>query len=271
MDAAVLQIRSVKSDYEVALIRESSRLQGILMNEILPGFLREGMSEAELTADLLREMILMGHQGLERLGMFQGEMILGNVAFGENSIYPTNFDGPAGMKGMCPAIPLIGDRDRKLAKGDLVYVDIGFGYQGYHSDRTQLYVYKGELPDSAARILGQCLTIQKKAAALLKPGSIPETIYQEVLKECDEQFLEGFMGCGGSTVQFLGHGVGLQLDEYPVIARGFSEPLQKNMVIALEPKKSLVGYGMIGSEDTYLVSDDGGICLTGGEVSVINV
>lgn len=79
------------------------------------------------------------------------------------------------------------------------------------------------------------------------------------------------MGVGNESVKFLGHGVGLHVDEYPVIAKGFNEPLEENMVIALEPKRSIPGVGIVGVEDTYLVTPQGGKCLTGGEKEIILV
>jgi Xaa-Pro aminopeptidase len=65
--------------------------------------------------------------------------------------------------------------------------------------------------------------------------------------------------------------VGLHIDEYPVIAEGFTEPLLANMTIALEPKKGVGGVGMLGVEDTYAVTQTGGRCLTGGEKEIIEI
>jgi Xaa-Pro aminopeptidase len=83
---------------------------------------------------------------------------------------------------------------------------------------------------------------------------------------------EHFMGVSpGNRVKFLGHGVGLNIDDFPVIAKGFDEPLEENMVLALEPKYALWGLGMAGVEDTYRVTARGGECLTGGGRDIILV
>ena len=82
---------------------------------------------------------------------------------------------------------------------------------------------------------------------------------------------QGFMGFGNQCVKFLGHGVGLHIDELPVIASGFDEPLEEGMVIALEPKKGVAGVGMLGVEDTYVVAPDGGRCVTGGGRGIVVV
>ena len=79
----------------------------------------------------------------------------------------------------------------------------------------------------------------------------------------DPVFLRHFMGYGNRRAAFLGHGIGLQIDEPPVLAEGFDEPLAENMVLALEPKKGVPGIGMVGSENTYRVTPDGGVSLTG--------
>jgi Xaa-Pro aminopeptidase len=81
--------------------------------------------------------------------------------------------------------------------------------------------------------------------------------------ELDPELRENFMGFGSRRVNFLGHGVGLQIDEPPVIAEGFDEPLVEGMVLALEPKKGIAGVGMVGSENTYVVTPAGGRSLTG--------
>jgi Xaa-Pro aminopeptidase len=91
------------------------------------------------------------------------------------------------------------------------------------------------------------------------------------MKSLDPEFLKNFMGFGNRRANFLGHGVGLQIDEPPVIAEGFDEPLAGGMVLALEPKKGVPGVGMVGSENTYLVTPDGGRSLTGSNPGLILV
>ncbi len=89
--------------------------------------------------------------------------------------------------------------------------------------------------------------------------------------ELDNDFLTNFMGYGKRQARFLGHGVGLYIDEPPVIAKGFNEPLEENMVISLEPKKGMPDVGMVGVEDTYIVTAQGSRCVTGGGSDIIVV
>jgi Xaa-Pro aminopeptidase len=77
-------------------------------------------------------------------------------------------------------------------------------------------------------------------------------------------FAEGFMGLGGNKVPFLGHGIGLCIDEWPVLARRFDKPLEAGMTLAIEPKIGLPGFGMVGTENTWEVTDNEAVCLSGG-------
>ena len=108
------------------------------------------------------------------------------------------------------------------------------------------------------------MAVQDAAAALLKPGVLASAVYEQTVGVLAEDFREHFMGYGDQAVRFLGHGIGLQIDELPVLAKGFDVPLEENMTIALEPKKGLAGIGTVGIEDTFVVTPDGGRSLTGG-------
>ncbi len=269
LDRVVQRVRAVKSPYELDWMRRSGAAHQALLEQTVPALLREGVSEADFMAELFEKMVKGGYQGVSRFSMFQTEMVAGQVGFGENSLYPTSFDGPGGAKGMSAAVPLLGSRERRLRRGDLVFVDIGFGMNGYHSDKTQVYQFGGRPSDETLAAHRKCREIQSRAADLLRPGAVPEAIYQTVMSELSEGFRQNFMGFGARRVSFLGHGIGLYLDEMPVIAEGFREPLLEHMTIALEPKKGMAGVGTVGVEDTYVVTPDGGECITGGGRDII--
>ena len=271
VDSQIAAVRAVKSEYELSLLREAGRIHQHVLEDLVPDMLREGMSEASLSTELFSVLVEEGHHGACRFGMFDTEMILGNVCFGESSIYPTYFNGPGGKLGLCPAAPLLGSRDRKLRKGDLVFVDVGCGVDGYHTDKTTTYMFGSPLPQYAIDIHNKCVDIQNEAASMLKPGAIPSEIYNTIMNGLDEEFLQNFMGFGDRKVKFLGHGVGLLIDETPVIAAGFDEPLQEGMVFALEPKRGIENIGMVGIENTFIVTAEGGECITGDNPGLIPV
>lgn len=263
LEPVVSMIRSVKSDYELQIMIKSGELHRRLLEEIVPQLLCEGMSEVDLAGRLYEQMLQLGHHGVARFGMFDTEMAIGHIAFGESSLYPTSFNGPGGNYGMSAAVPLVGSRTRKLKKGDLVFIDIGFGVDGYHTDKTLNYIFDDKPEGEMLHEHNKCLDIQEKLARQLLPGKIPAQIYEETLSGLSPDFIQNFMGFGNRQVKFLGHGIGLVIDEYPVIAKGFNEPLVENMVLALEPKKGIAGKGMVGIENTFIVTPQGGECITG--------
>ncbi len=271
LDRLLLKTRSIKSAYELEFIQESGRQHNHVLTEIMPNLFKEGMSEIEMLSQLYNAMLVEGHQGLTRFAGFQTEVCVGQYGFGTSTLAATNFDGPGGMTGMSPLLPSIGSRERRLQKGDLIFIDIAYGYMGYQTDKTQVYSFKSRLPQQALDLHNQCIAAQRLAAEQLKPGNIPAQIYSNVCQRISPELQENFMGYGQRRVAFIGHGVGLYIDEYPVIAKGFDEPLAENMVVALEPKVGVSGVGTVGVEDTYLVTNNGGICLTGGGREVIEI
>ncbi len=106
---------------------------------------------------------------------------------------------------------------------------------------------------------------------MLKPGAVPSEIYNTIISSLDEEFLQNFMGFGNRKVKFIGHGVGLPFDEKPVIAEGFDEPIQAGMVFALEPKRGIENIGMVGIENTFIVTANGAECITGDNPGLIPI
>jgi Xaa-Pro aminopeptidase len=170
-----------------------------------------------------------------------------------------------------PAVPLIGSRQRKLKEGDLVYIDIGSGVDGYHTDKTCTYMFGQKPPEHVLEAQMKCVEIQNEIAEMLRPGMIPSDIYKSIIGNLDSEFLKNFMGFGNRTVRFLGHGIGLQVDELPVIAEGFNDPIENRMVFALEPKKGIKDVGMVGIENTFIVGKKGAECITGQSEGLIRI
>ncbi len=271
IDPHLMAIRAVKSPFEIELTRRAGRIHEEVLEQMVPRMLREGMSEAELSSELLKTLIDNGAHGIARINMHDTDFILGYVGFGESSLMPTNFDGPDGNTGLHPSAPFMGSRDRKLKKGDLVFIDVGCGYNGYHTDKTCIYCFGGKPDKAVEEIHNRCVDVMNKTAAMLVPGAIPSQVYESIMGGLDDEFKVNFMGIGAAAVKFLGHGVGLHIDESPAIAKGFDEPLAENMVIALEPKKAIPGVGMVGTENTFIVTPKGGEIITGTRHEIITV
>ena len=270
VDAEVGAVRAKKSPYELKLMEHAGKIHRRVLEDLVPGMLNEGMDEATLICDLYSVMVREGHQGLIRFGGFN-EMLLGQIGFGISSLCPTCTDTPGGVSGLHASSPQMGSPHRKLKNGDLVVIDIGCGYKGYQTDKTQSYMFGRPIPDAAIEEHHRCVRIQDEAASMLKPGAVPSEIYRTVMGGLEPEFLKNFMGYGNRRVKFLGHGIGLWIDETPVIAEGFDEPLEEGMVIALEPKKGIPHVGLVGIENTFVVTPQGGRSLTGKNKGLLEV
>jgi Xaa-Pro aminopeptidase len=271
MSLSLSMIRSVKSDYEVGLIREAGRRHKVLYDHI-PGMIREGMTEWELGSAIHGRMLKLGYTGVARLATYNSELFAGVISFGESGNYPTASVGPGGLVGLSPAFPFLGGA-RRLREGDTIFVDTGFAHEGYFTDKTRVFAL-GHPNESAVAAHKICLDIQEAVRSRLRPGAVPSEMFEEVYRTevMERKFEENFMGFGDNQVPFLGHGIGLVIDEFPAISTKTGVPLKKNMVLALEPKKGLKDIGMVGVENTFLVTEQGGEKLTPGsdEITVIS-
>jgi Xaa-Pro aminopeptidase len=264
------EIRAVKSAYEIAQFQEAGERHKAVYLAI-PHMLREGMTEWELGSAIIWKMLKLGSMGVARMARFNSEAFGGNICFGESGNAPCAFDGPGGLVGQSPAFPLLGG-SRRLKKQDIVYIDTAFGYNGYYTDKTRIFSLGKPKPE-AVDAHHICLSIQENIRTMLKPGIRPSEIFERIYDKIviPSNFEPNFMGFGENRVQFLGHGIGLVIDEFPAIAKKIDYPLKENMVIAVEPKKGLEGIGLVGIENTFLVTPDSGQRLTPGsdEITIL--
>lgn len=263
INGVINELRLVKSAYELTLMQRSGSIHRAVLDELAVRFIVQGVSEAELAVNLYAEMLRRGSHGVARFNLPLGEDVVGLASFGKSGLVKTAFDGPGGTGGTCVAVQSIGSAFRKLQAGRLVYLDIPCGVDGYHTDKTVVYYY-GDLNDDPFKekikaAYEHCVFLEQQTAALLHPGTVIEEVYDQVMEQVDHQYEDGFMNGG----KFLGHSIGLVMDEAPAIARGFKGKLEAGMVFAIEPKIALPGIGMVGTENTYLVTADGAKSLTG--------
>ena len=273
-DGVLANARSVKTEWEIAKMRIGGERHRKALCEMLPARIKPGMTERAIAHIAWQIFFELGHCGPTRMGNFGEECFLGHIAAGENGNYPSHFNGPLGLKGEHPAAPFMGNAHSVWEPGTPLSVDIGFAYEGYNTDKTQLY-WGGPamtIPAEVRRMHEAAVDIQLRAAAALRPGGIPSKIWDDACKHADELGVsEGFMGLGENKVRFLGHGIGLVVDESPVLAPRFDAPLEAGMIIAIEPKIGIPGIGMVGVENTFLVTAAGGESLTGNNPDMICV
>ena len=270
VDRVLDKLLSVKSEYELNLIRKCGQIHSKAFNDVVPNILKEGLKEKEFQGILYNEKIKLGSQGVVRFKDPYNEVALGQFSFGKNALVNTNHDGPGGMQGLNAIIPIVGGEDA-LKKGDLVFVATSPMFEGYQTDKTQVYNFKGKVTNKERELHHECMEILNKVSSLLKPGNKPSDIYTEIMSNISSELKENFMGYKDRKVSFLGHGVGMFLDGYPVIANGFNEPLKENMVLAVEPKCGVDNRGIVGVEETFIVSKEGGECITGGARDIIDI
>lgn len=273
-DKALQAARAVKTPWELAKMRLGGQRHHTALRELLPEVLRPGMSERRIAHAAWDVFFSLGHSGPIRTANFGEDCFLGHVCAGENGNYPSHFNGPLGVRGEHPACPFMGDKNSLWQPRSLLALDLGFVLEGYNTDVTQTY-WSGppsSVPDAVRRALDACIDIQARAAEALKSGAVPSKIWEDALARAAVWGVgEGFMGLGGNKVRFLGHGIGLALDEVPVLAPRFDEPLQTGTVMAIEPKVGLPGLGMVGVENTFEVTPGGGRCITGSGFDIICV
>ena len=256
-EKAITLARNIKTPWELNKLALAGERHGRGLRELLPGRIEPGMTEREVGLITTEIFSALGHCGYLRMSALGEDMYFGNLAAGDSGIYPTGFDGPVGMRGVHPSLPFMGNAGKVWRGDEHITVDCGFCLEGYHTDKTHIY-WPGSsltLPAELAAAHDFCEEVQAWLAERLRPGEIPSELYAGCLEMADKAgFSEGFMGLGGNKVRFVGHGIGLCIDEYPALAKGFDQPLEENMVLALEPKMGVPGKGMVGVENTFQVT-----------------
>lgn len=255
ISGAIRELRLIKSPYEIEIIRKGAEISQQML-EAVPRFLKEGIKEVEFAAELECFMRKRGHQGGIRLRQFNQEVFYGHVMSGENLTYPSFFDSPTGGPGLSPAYPQ-GPGWKTIRRNEIVIVDYVVAYQGYCVDCTRFYSL-GDIPPLLKEAHEAALTIQEEIMKTARPGTICSDIYRQACQIAEDfGFRDHFMGYGADQATFVAHGVGLELDEMPVMAERQDYPLQAGMVFALEPKMIIPGVGVVGVENTILVTEQG--------------
>jgi Xaa-Pro dipeptidase len=261
--------RMVKSPYELAQLRRAAAMLDEAMAAV-PALLKPGLTELELAAALEHRLRLLGHQGLIRTRTWNLEMFYGHVLSGASGLVSAYTDTPSGGFGLSPAFPQ-GPSLKKLAPGEPISVDLAGCVNGYAVDMTRMFAL-GSLPARAWEAFQTVLRLFDVFEAEARPGVAASKLYHRLWEEARTQGLEEFfMGPGADRVKFLGHGVGLELDEYPLLAARFPYPLAADVVLAFEPKFFLPDIGMVGLEDTGRITPEGVEWLTQSPREVIIV
>lgn len=254
------KLRSVKSPWEL----EQMHAGGERLCEVfaqVPRFLRPGMREIDLAAEFEYRLRKAGSEGYVRLRAFNQELYHGAAVSGRYAAHPGFFDGPVTGFGLSAASPQ-GSSTAVIESNVPILMDFAGIFNGYITDMTRMFVV-GSLGPELLHAFDTAVEIQSYLAENLKPGNICEELFAGAVERADRGGVgQHFMGVPGENAKFVGHGVGLELDEYPALAQGFKVPLQTGQVIAVEPKFAFPGVGVIGIENEFAVGDNGGVRLT---------
>jgi Xaa-Pro dipeptidase len=251
----IKEVRSVKSDFEIEQIKKSGEMITGVFSRV-KNHLREGMTELELDGILISIGRALGHQGFLRMRGLNQEMMNIQVVSGESGSVTSYCDTPLCGRGATPAVAQ-GSSTRKIRRDEPVVIDYGGGYNGYVTDETRVFVL-GRLKDRLQKAYQVALDILRETESFAGAGELPSRIYtraQEIA--AIEGLAENFMGYGQGKVAFVGHGLGLEINELPIISKGGRNPLQTGMVFALEPKFVFPGEGAVGIELDYIVGEKG--------------
>lgn len=265
----IRKLRMIKSRYETDQIRKAAAVLHQGYTEI-QGFIKQGVSELEIDGRLAFIARREGHMGILRMRGWNQEMTYAHVLSGDSGSVVTFLNSPHGGSGNTPAMAQ-GASFRQVRKNEPIGIDYGVGINGYLADQFRTFVI-GELPAALEKAHQCSREIHDLFVREAKPGISCPQLYTMAKDFALRAGLEDyFMGHGEGQVRFIGHGIGLEIDEFPVIAPNYEGELAQGMVIAFEPKFVFPGKGVVGMEDDYLVTSSGVERLTLTEQVLINL
>jgi Xaa-Pro aminopeptidase len=247
--------RAIKSAYEISIMTAAAQRSDRVAAHVAE-VIQIGQTELELAGQVEAFARKLGHQGTIRMRMWGSELFYGHLLAGSSGAVPSFLASPTGGRAASPAVAQ-GAGYTRLAAKEPILLDYAFAYNGYISDQTRIFSL-GRLPSELRTAHEAMLSLQAAVKQMARPGVAAGEIYELCVQQAAEAgYGDYFMGHGDQRIRFVGHGVGLELDEYPVLAEGQKMPLQAGMTIALEPKLIFPGKGVVGIENTHVVTDEG--------------
>ncbi len=255
----IRHMRSVKSDFEIGLIKEAAKILDAGIASV-PEHIKEGMKEVDLACHIESVMRSIGHQGSLRFRRFNSIVPLGHLMSGPNAAIPSFLASPTGGMGTSLLFPQ-GAGFRKIKRNEPVFVDFAGIYGGYIADATRIFCL-GKLSVALEDAYLASLEVLEAVVKDLRQGKTGKGLFNiSESVAADLGYGDYLGGPIGSKCGFVGHGVGLELDEYPVLGP-LDHAIQNNMTIAVEPKMIYPDAGVVGIEDTFLTTENGALRLT---------
>jgi Xaa-Pro dipeptidase len=250
----IRRVRMTKSSYEISRVKMAAQMADEMYEQV-PSFLEKAETETDLALRVEAFYRGKGHPGLVRARGFNSAIYYGHILSGENSSVPSSSMGPTGGKGLGPFYSQ-GAGKGKIARHVPIIVDYASNVDGYIADQTRIFSL-GALKEKFHRAHDAMLQVQETVSQKGKPGMRAGELYNMALQIAEKAgLIDGFMGYP-DPVPFIAHGVGLEIDEWPIIGRNSTTILEKGMAIALEPKVVFPGEGVVGIENVFVVTENG--------------
>ena len=258
--------RATKTAFEIEKIRQSGIRQERVYR-LIPKLYRPGMTDLELQVEIERASRLEGCLGQFRISGTSMELYMANLLVGDNADNPTPYDFAMGGAGLDPSLP-VGCNGTEIRPGESVMADVNGNYTGYMTDMTRTFAH-GELSPIAMKAHQCSIDICRELSAMARPDTPAKALYVKAEEMAKEAGLhEYFMG-HRQKAGFVGHGLGIEINEHPVIAPRSRDIIAEGNVFALEPKFVIPGTGAVGIENTYCVGADKTECLTNAPEPII--
>ena len=271
VDASPLirDIRKIKSSFEIDLMKIAGEIGRKAYHEGKE-ILKEGMTEIQFGGLLEAAAKRFGHEGLLRVRSLNYEAYTWHVLSGWTGGIVSQSDSPMGGLGLSPAFP-VGASLKVMKAHEPIVVDFGTCYHGYQVDETRMFSI-GKMEQKFIDAYQACREIHDAALEEIRPGAVCESIFLKTLRLAEKLgYKDSYLGPPGLQTRFIGHGIGLELTEFPLLAQGQSYSLEEGMTFAIEPKIVFPGEGSAGFENTVVVTKNGYEILTPAETEIFEV
>jgi Xaa-Pro dipeptidase len=263
------EMRKIKSSFEIDLMKKAGEI-GKKVYQKAKKILKEGMTEIEFGGLLEAEAKKYGHEGLLRVRSLNYEAYTWHVLSGLTGGIVSQSDSPMGGLGLSPAFP-VGASHKVMEAHEPILVDFGTCFHGYQADETRMFSI-GKMKQKFVDAYKACKEIHDAVLEETQPGADCQAIFLKTIKLAEKLgYKDSYLGPPGLQTRFIGHGIGLELNEPPFIAQGQSYPLEEGMTFAVEPKIVFPGEGSVGLENTVVVTQSGYDILTPAEQDIIQV
>ena len=251
--ALIHQARSVKSPWEIEQMGNTARLSARTF-EYIQDHLKEGYTEMEFAGMFEAFARKIGHGGKLRVRDYQSEVYPWHVLSGPNGGKMGLLDSPFSGEGTSVAFP-VGASFRKMAAHEPILIDLGFIYNGYHMDETRMFTI-GSMHKKAMDASMATIEIHDAILEAAKPGIPINTLFERSVATAKALgYAETYLGPPGYKVSFVGHGIGLDLVEQPIISAKNETLLQPGMTLAIEPKINFINEFGVGIESVFTITE----------------